>query len=190
MCNMNERWVVLFRFIHLEGDLVSFMNGRIDPVMKTFILIPTLALLAACATTVPYGPAAKDGAKGYSEQAIENNRYRVSYRDNAVDTARANALRRAAEITLEQNADWFRIVNAYNDDLSSTRSGGTSVSIGGSTGSRGRSSVGVGIGIGLPLGGGSSGPVTHVLEILTRTGDKPADADVYDARSVLSNLSG
>lgn len=187
---MNELWVTPFRFVHVRSRLASFLNKRIVLVMKLFILIPAFALFAACATTVPYGPAAKDGAKGYSELAIENNRYRVSYRDNSVESARANALRRAAEITLEQDADWFRIVNAYNDDLSESRSGGTSVSIGGSTGSRGRSSVGVGIGIGLPLGGGSSGPVTHVLEILTGTGEKPADAEVYDARSVLSNLSG
>lgn len=155
---------------------------------SALFFFPALALMVACATTAPYGPAAKDGAKGYSEQAIENNRYRVSYRDNSVEAARANALRRAAEITLANDADWFRVVNAFNDEFE-TRSSGSSVSIGGSTGSRGRSSVGVGLGISLPLGGGSSGPVTHVLEILTGTGEKPAEADVYEASAVLSNLS-
>ena len=152
------------------------------------ILSASLLLTAACATTMPYGPAAKDGAKGYSEQAIENNRFRVSYRDNSVEAARANALRRASEITLANDADWFRVVNAFNDEFDTRGGGGTSVSIGGSSGSRGRSSVGVGLGISLPLGG-SSGPITHVLEILTGTGEKPADADVYDASAVLSNLS-
>ena len=147
-------------------------------------------VLSGCATNVPYGPAERDGAKGYAVQPIENNRFRVSYRDNDAELARTRALRRAAEITLENDADWFQVVRAYDDDFEQTRRGGTSVSIGGSSGSHGRSSVGVGLGITLPLGGGSSGPVTHVLEILTGSGEKPSDALVYDAEDVFLNLTG
>ena len=158
--------------------------------MKTLSPILALVFMTACATTVPYGPADKAGAKGYSEQAIENNRFRISYRDNSIESARSNALRRAGEITHQNGGDWFRVVSAFNDDFDTRGSGGTSVSVGGSTGWRGRSSVGVGVGISLPLGGGKSGPVTHVLEVITGSGDMPDDADTYDARSVLSNLGG
>ena len=144
--------------------------------------------LTACATDMPYGPASRDGAKGYLVQQIETNRFRVSYTDADAETARTRALRRAAEVTFEQGADWFQVVNAYDDgDIrSSSRS---SVSIGGATGSYGRSSsVGVGLGIGIPLGG-SSGKVTHVLEIQTGTGEKPEGVRVYDASQVLTNLT-
>lgn len=156
--------------------------------MTRWLALSALALVTACATSVPYGPAARDGAKGYMVQPIENNRFRISYTDNSIELARDRALRRAAEITLEQSADWFLVVNAYSD-TGELRGGGTSVSVGGATGSSGRSSVGVGLGIGFPIGG-SSGPSTHVLEIITGSGEKPADENAYDADDVLLNLVG
>ncbi len=158
-------------------------------MIKSAAALALLALTAACATTVPYGPAAKDGAKGYMVQPIESNRFRVSYRDGDAETARTRALRRAAEITKDNGATWFQVVGAYDDTEHSSGRSGTSVSIGGGTGSYGRSSVGVGLGIGFPLGG-SSKPVTHVLEIITGSGDKPEGAQTYDADAVLMNLAG
>jgi len=162
-----------------------------DPsgMKKSITALACLIFTAACATAVPYGPAAKDGAKGYMVQPIESNRFRVSYRDNDPETARTHALRRAAEITQENGAEWFQVVGAYDDQEASRRGSGTSVSIGGSTGSYGRSSVGVGLGIGFPLGG-SSKPTTHVLEIITGSGDKPEGGNVYTASDVLINLAG
>ena len=160
--------------------------------MRHFIIGLTLStslIATGCATTTDYGAAQREGAKGYAVQPIENNRYRVSYRDNDAETARTRALRRAAEVTLENGATWFQIVNAYDDEYRTAQRGGSSVSIGGSSGSRGRTSVGVGLGISLPLGGGSA-PVTHVLEILTGTGEKPSAARVYDAEDVVMNLTG
>ena len=172
------------------GNVSLLMMARAQGATKTIeittmiraILLSSLAIgLSACVTSTPYGAAAREGAKGYAVQPIENNRFRVSYRDNDAETARTRALRRAAEVTLENDAEWFQVVNAYDDEFSQDRRGGSSVSIGGSSGSRGRSSVGVGLGISLPLGGGNSGPVTHVIEILTGSGDKPANARIYDA---------
>ena len=65
--------------------------------MKTWLAASALVLLGACASSVPYGPAAKDGAKGYSVLPIENNRFRITYTDTSMDLARSRALRRAAE---------------------------------------------------------------------------------------------
>ncbi|MEL7033513.1 MAG: hypothetical protein AAGL97_11250 [Pseudomonadota bacterium] len=159
-------------------------------MMKSWLAASALLALGACATSVPYGPAASDGAKGYSVLPIENNRFRITYKDNSMELARSRALRRAAEITLEQGDDWFQIVTAYSDTGELAGGGGTSVSVGGATGNAGRSSVGVGVGISLPLGGGSSGPVEHVMEIVTAPGAKPDNPDAYNASEVLANLGG
>ncbi|MEM5516088.1 hypothetical protein WNY37_03945 [Henriciella sp. AS95] len=150
-----------------------------------------IAILAAglmgCTTAKPYGPAASATAQGYLVQPIETNRYRVSYTALTPDEARRYALRRAAEVTVEQGADWFRVVSNYTDQDYS-RSGGSSVSVGGSSGGR-YSGVGVGVGIGLPLGGGDS-KTTEALEIITGSGSKPDEPNAYDARSVLVNTAG
>ena len=157
--------------------------------MTKWIAVSALALLGACATSAPYGPASSDSAKGYSVQPIENNRFRIAYRDNSMDVARSRALRRAAEVTLEKGDEWFLVVNAYSD-TGELAGGGSSVSIGGGSSSGGRSSVGVGVGISLPLGGGSSGPVEHVMEIVTAPGEKPDNPNAYNASDVLANLGG
>ncbi|MEM9573293.1 MAG: hypothetical protein AAF996_17645 [Pseudomonadota bacterium] len=158
--------------------------------MKTWLAASALVLLGACASSVPYGPAAKEGAKGYSVLPIENNRFRITYTDSSMDLARSRALRRAAEITLEKGDDWFQVVTAYSDTGELAGGNGTSVSIGGAAGSGGRSSVGLGVGIALPLGGGSSGPVEHVMEIVTAPGPKPDNPNAYDAADVLANIGG
>ena len=102
--------------------------------------------------------------------------------------ARSRALRRAAEVTLENGDEWFLVTTAYSD-TGELAGGGSSVSIGGASSSGGRSSVGLGVGIALPMGG-SSGPVEHVMEIITGSGQKPDNADAYDANDVLANLGG
>ena len=144
--------------------------------MKPYAILLAAGLLAACTSNAAYGPASKSGAMGYSSQQIETGRYQVSYTDSSPSKARDRA--------------WFEITSSFAERSEDSRSGGSSVSIGGSSGSRGHSSVGVGVGIGIPLGGGNSGSVTEVLEIVTGKGDKPDRPSVYDARSVDINLRG
>ncbi len=158
--------------------------------MKPYAILLAAGLRAACTSNAAYGPASKSGAMGYSSQQIETGRYQVSYTDSSPSKARDRALLRAAELTLLEGSDWFEITSSFAERSEDSRSGGSSVSIGGSSGSRGHSSVGVGVGIGIPLGGGNSGSVTEVLEIVTGKGDKPDRASVYDARSVEINLRG
>lgn len=147
-------------------------------------------LVTACATApTPYAPAENERAKGYSELAIESDRYRVSYSGDDAEQARSYALLRASEITLENGADWFRIVNAYTDIDSPRSAGGSSVSVGGSSGTYG-SSVGVGVGINLGSLGGGSPDAVHTLEIMFFEGEKPDEPDAYDARSVKASILG
>jgi len=156
--------------------------------MKHVLMMTAFVLVAACASTSAYGPAARSGAMGYESLQIEENRFRVSYTDSEAAKARDRALLRAAEVTMENGGEWFEITSSYTSDESTRTGSRSSVSIGGSTGSYGRSSVGVGVGIGFPLGSSSSGKVTEVLEILIGTGEKPDRPNVYDARSVDINL--
>jgi len=161
--------------------------------MRHLIFIPALFVMAACASgPEPYQRADSTQARGAYVLPIEDNRLRISYRAGDVQTSRQYALLAASEETLARGAEWFRVTNAYSDDQESYgRQGGTSVSIGGSTGSRGRSSVGVGIGIGFPIGGSSSrGESVHALEIIIGSGAQPDDPEVYDAAQVRDSLLG
>ena len=129
---------------------------------------------------------------GYTSQQIEAGRHRIAYTDPDPAKARNLALLRASEITLMEGKDWFEVTSEYVD-TEAGRGSGSSISIGGGSGSYGRSSsvgVGVGVGFGIPLGGGSSGKTTAVLEIVTGANPKPDKATVYDARSVDMNLRG
>ena len=121
---------------------------------------------------------------GFHETRIEQDRYRVSFVANADvknEGARMNALRRAAEITVRDGYDWFRVVSRSNDVVGA-RGGGSSVGVGGSTGSW-HSSVGVGLSFDLS---GDQRKFESTLEILLGRGSKPSDPDAYDARSVLA----
>lgn len=69
------------------------------------------SLLAGCAQPTPY--AAAVNGKGYKEQQLETDRYRVSFAGNSVtprETVENYLLYRAAEVTLQSGYDRFRIV--------------------------------------------------------------------------------
>jgi len=144
-------------------------------------------LLGACATGGGVYQPAEGSGYGFAEQRIETGRYRVSYTDNDARTAETFALRRAAELTLQEGATWFQVTDSFGDNDRSASRSGKSVGVGVSGGSGGRVSTGVGIGIGLPLSG--SGKVTWTLGILTGTGPKPPETTAYDAEQVLSNTA-
>jgi len=70
--------------------------------------------IVGCATAPIYEPAQDQNDFGYSEQKIEENRYRVSYNGDA-STSRATVenflLYRMSEITLEQGFDYFKVLD-------------------------------------------------------------------------------
>lgn len=155
--------------------------------MKRFIGSLAFLALAACATPpTVYGPAAASDKMGYREQRIELERYRVSFRANAdlkPPQVEDLALRRAAEITLAQGYQWFRVVNRGTDLAGGSRSpSGPSIGIGGSSGSYG-SSLGVGLGFNF---GSDTRQYEATLEILLGKGAKPAEPSAYDAQQVLA----
>lgn len=156
--------------------------------MKRIVLSAICLLtVAACETPVVYAPAASPRSSGFTEQKIEADRIRVSFR-GAGPPAQINdyALLRAADLTLQEGYDWFRIVRRDQD--MAPNAGRSSVSLGtGSTTFGRHSSVGFGVGLGtFDLSGGPMRTVS--LEIKLGKGATPDDRDVYDARSVARSI--
>ncbi len=147
------------------------------------------ALLASCASApTPYAPAASPDDVGYREQALESGRYRITFRANPdLDAAQTEdlAMRRAAELTLQNGGEWFRVVTRETERYGGRDRGGTSVGVGGSSGSYGS---GVGVGIGFDLSPDSRRYET-VMEILIGQGAKPDEARAYDARAIIARTT-
>jgi len=148
-------------------------------------------LLAACAAVGPaaYGPADEKGF-GFSQTRIEDDRYRVVYRGSGgmrPEQVEDYALRRAAELALDEGYDWFRVVSR---DMARDQRGGVSLGAGVGSGSYGRRS-GVNVGVGGNFGKvGAQDYFTARLEVLMGKGEAPDDSGAYDARSIASSFSG
>ncbi|QDH72964.1 hypothetical protein [Brevundimonas sp. M20] len=165
--------------------------------MKRLVLPVILAAglgLSACASLAPYGAQQSARGQGYSEQRIENNRYRVTYNGVGAPGPVADyALLRAAELTTAQGYDWFEVTQRWIDG-SPDSAGGVRPSVGvgygggsyrGPYGSR-YSTSGVGVGVGLNFSGPS--PTSTSLEVVMGRGAKPDRPEVYDARGVQDAL--
>lgn len=150
----------------------------------------TLAL-GACASLAPYGPQLGPNGQGFSEQRIENDRFRVTYRGvGAPEPVADRALFRASELTLDNGYDWFEVTQRYVDGRPDSAGGlRPSLSIGGGS-SRwgGYRSSGVGVGVGIDLSGPQ--PTSTVLEIRLGRGERPDSPYAYDARDVQRSLRG
>jgi hypothetical protein len=84
-------------------------------MVRTLILAAFAAVLSACTTATPYQPAERAGGYGFSEQRVEENKYRITFRGNSSTTREQveNALLfRAAELTLQNGYDYFVIVES------------------------------------------------------------------------------
>jgi hypothetical protein len=93
-------------------------------------MVAAVTGLAACsAGPTPYQPAAGYD-RGYSEQKIEPERYRISFKGNSLtgrETVENYLLYRAAELTLQSGYDTFTIVSRDTDkDRDIRRTGGYS----------------------------------------------------------------
>ena len=149
-------------------------------------LVVVLGLLAACAGgPTPYQEE-RDGY-GYSEQQIEENRYRVSFAGNAAtsrQTVEDYLLYRAAELSVQTGHDWFEVVDRNTVQEYAGYGGSPQVGVGVGGGSD------FGVGLSFPvLGGAGGGRYTASMDILVHEGEKPQqDPDAYDAFSVISRL--
>lgn len=80
--------------------------------MRRLLMVAVLAVLAGCSTPTPYQPQV-DGY-GYSDQLLEQNRFRVTFAGNS-QTSRGTVenylLYRAAEVTVKSGFDYFIIAD-------------------------------------------------------------------------------
>ncbi len=165
---------------------------------KTALLtFASLLALTACGHPTPYSEAVEGGVNGYSSQQIETNRHRISFAGNIMThkaTVENYLLFRAAEVTLENGADYFVLVENETERVT-TRIGGAYP-----YGHYGFGHYGFGHyygghhGYGYGFGYGYSqieGPDKFEAEatILVFSGEKPKDKDnAHDARDVIKRL--
>ena len=79
--------------------------------------------LVGCVTATPYQPAAPRGF-GYSEERLDQNRFRVTFRGNSLtprETVEDYLLYRAAELTLQNGYSHFLIVGRDTEKKTSYR---------------------------------------------------------------------
>jgi hypothetical protein len=92
-------------------------------IVNLVVLAAIVAGLAGCVTATPYQPAAPRGF-GYSEERLDQNRYRVAFRGNAMtarETVEDYLLYRAAELTLQNSFTHFLVVGRDTEAKTSYR---------------------------------------------------------------------
>jgi hypothetical protein len=97
---------------------------RLPP--KAAASLAVLAIVTGCATATPYQPLTTRGSAtgGYTEQRLEENRYRVTFVGNSFTSRRTvenYLLYRAAELTLQAGYDGFTMVQRDTDPHTTTR---------------------------------------------------------------------
>jgi hypothetical protein len=175
-------------------------------MIKVLTIGGVALLMAACATATPYAPAASDRGYGFSEQQIEQGRYRITFRGNsstARETVENSLLYRAAELTVQGGYDYFVVVE--NDTESRTNYSSTSTYPGSYSPFYGRYGYGhgyygssyafpyyaYGFGWGYPYDGFTREITRYsaVAFIAMYRGEKPEDdTRAFSAREVIKNL--
>ncbi len=83
-------------------------------MIRTLLAAIFVIGVAACTSTPIYEAAQDQNDFGYSDQKIEENRYRVTYNGDA-STSRSTVenflLYRMSEITLENGFDYFKVLD-------------------------------------------------------------------------------
>jgi len=158
-------------------------------VFRRLGVVGGLLLVAACVTAegTPYAPAG-GGDYGYSETRIEEDRYRVVFAGDGgtpPNIVENYALLRAAELTVENGFEWFRVVGRR---IEPSERGGVRVGGGVGSGSFGRRG-GVNVGVGGDFGSvGARTFYTVRLDVLMGSGESPGEGEYYDAHNVIENI--
>lgn len=147
--------------------------------------------LAACETPRPttFTPAMGPEAQGFSEYRLEPGRYRVTFRGGPgapPDQVSDYALLRAADLTLANGYDWFRVSDRYMRQAAPDNGPRFSVGIGGASFG---SHSGVGLGVNKSFNAGGGAALAQTLEVVMGKGAAPKDADVYVARAVRDSIA-
>lgn len=153
---------------------------------KRITLLSVSALILSSCASQSYKESSSSRDYGYQDAALEEGRYRITYRGKGIDTVYDFALLRAAEVTLLQGYDWFRVANSISEDKE-TNGYGSNVTLGTGYGiGRGRSQVG--LGVGFPFGNHEE-TIVYSFDILLGKGEQPeAEGEIYNAASVQATI--
>ena len=187
-------------------------------MIRKFSLLGLAAILSACVSATPYQPAGEENRYGFSEQRVEENRYRITFRGNSStqrETVENSLLFRAAELTIQEGFDYFLVIENDTEVNSTFRTSGFNSGFNRGFGRRG---FGRGFGPafygrygfgrsfrrgysfpyyanGFGWGGGFNGHTREITRysaiafVAMFNGEKPNDdANAFDARDVLTNL--
>lgn len=157
-----------------------------------------MLMLAGCATSTPYQPAAREGGFGFSDQRIETNRYRITFRGNSSTTREEvenSLLFRAAEITLDNGFDHFILVESDTEASRSFSSTASPAFFGrypyGPYCCYGFPYYAYGFGWGIPYDSYTREITRYsaIAFVTLHKGPKPAEnSQAFDAREVMENL--
>ncbi len=81
---------------------MNTVKDPIRPVVRAISLLVAAGLLVGCMTPTPYAPRAEGQKTGYTDRALTQTRYRVTFTGNSVtprETVESFLLLRAAEVT-------------------------------------------------------------------------------------------
>lgn len=153
------------------------------------ICLSALTLFACASPTYPvYGPASVNPrGTGYQDLRIENDRWQVIYTAPASmpdQQIQALALRRATELVISNDYEWFTVVaqDLDRDDRNENPvrvHGGISQSFGSFSGTR--------VGLGVSLGQQRRSDTILRMEIIAGRGDRPEEAIAARALSYPGN---
>lgn len=169
------------------------MTNHVKAMMRTHTtsrgtvaLVAMALMLAGCVSPTPYQP--RDNGQGYTEQKLENDRYRVTFAGNSEtsrETVENYLLYRAAEITLRESKDYFVVVTREGE----THTRVTSPEVGGLFGT-GWGPYGNSTFTGLSVGSGTRTTEYYAqADIVLHSGERPDDdTRAYAARALIENL--
>ncbi|MDN7136467.1 CC0125/CC1285 family lipoprotein [Pseudidiomarina terrestris] len=165
--------------------------------LKQLLLISTVASLAACSSQPDYR-AAEDGGYGYTETQLTDTQYKVKFKARGTDKGAANnyALLRAAEVTLQNDYDWFVITHretevdketVHNADFAYPMSGDM-VTYCNAIRCETRYYPRTAYTAGIHVGGRTDSDIVVTLDIKMGNGEQPDTNYSYDASEVVTNL--
>ncbi len=89
------------------------------PILAAIAAVALMGGLEACGTATPYQPRVEGAHEGgYSEERLAPDRWRVLFSGNTLtsrETVESYLLYRAAELTVQQGADWFETKEARTE---------------------------------------------------------------------------
>jgi hypothetical protein len=98
------------------------MSNTKSPFVQGLVIATLAAVAAACTTATPYQPYRPEFAGGvhggFSDERLAPDRYMVRFHGNELtsrDRVEGYLLYRAAELTVQQQSDWFTIVDRHTE---------------------------------------------------------------------------